>query len=110
MNEEDSIKKEGARLFTRFFPLLAYGDFSRRSRAANCAVHGRIWLDFEPGRDLMVVLVTCKNKIDPIKNVGTRVFTSLNIYFAEVQAQIYLELVVVPVRSLGRNSVVNLRK
>ena len=41
-NEEDQIKNEVARLFTRFLPLLVYGDFSRRSRAANSAVLGRI--------------------------------------------------------------------
>ena len=34
-NKEDPIKDEGARVFTRFLPLQVYGDFSRRSRAAN---------------------------------------------------------------------------
>ena len=58
----------------------------------------------------MVVLVNYKNKEDPIKNVGARVFTTFYINFADVQAQIYLELVVVSARILGRNSVVNLRK
>ena len=41
-NEEDRIKNEGARVFTKFLPLLVYGDFSRRSRAANSAVLGPI--------------------------------------------------------------------
>ena len=36
--------------------------FSRRPRAANSAVHGLIWSNFEIGRDFMVVLLTCKNE------------------------------------------------
>ena len=43
----------------------------------------------------MVVLVTCKNEEDPIKNEGGRVFTTLNINFSDAQGQITLELVVV---------------
>ena len=39
-NECDSIKCEGARVVTTFFHYV-YGDFSRRSRAANCR-SGRI--------------------------------------------------------------------
>ena len=34
------------------------------------AVLGRIWPKFELVRDIMVVLITCKNKEDPIKNEG----------------------------------------
>ena len=34
-----------------------------------------ILLNFEPIQDVMVVLVTCKNKEDPIKNEGARVVT-----------------------------------
>ena len=48
------------------------GDFSRRSRAANSAVLGPIWPNFEVVRDVMDVLVTCKYEEDPIKNEGTR--------------------------------------
>ena len=43
----------------------------------------------------MVVLVTCRNEEDPIKNEGTRVFTTLSINFSDAQGQITLELVVV---------------
>ena len=43
----------------------------------------------------MVVLVTCKNEEDPIKNEGTRVFTTLYINFSDVQGQITPESVVV---------------
>ena len=48
----------------------------------------------------MVVLVTCKNEEDPIKNEGARVFTTLYINFSDVQGQITLELVVVSGRNL----------
>ena len=35
----------------------------------------------------MVVLVTCKNEDDPIKNEGARVLT-LNINFSDAQGQV----------------------
>ena len=69
----DSKMKE--LVFTRFLPLLVYGDFSRRSRAANSAVLGPIWPNFELFRDVMDVLVTCKYEEDRIKNEGARVDT-----------------------------------
>ena len=77
-NEEDPIENEGARLFTRFLPLEVYGDFSRRSRAANSAVLGPIWPNFELVRDIMNVLVTCKYEEDLIKNEGARVDTTFS--------------------------------
>ena len=43
----------------------------------------------------MVVLLTCKNKEDPIKNEGARVITTLYIDFSDAQGQITLESVVV---------------
>ena len=46
----------------------------------------------------MVVLLTCKNKEDPIKNKGTRVFKTFYIDFSDAQGQITLELVVVSSR------------
>ena len=49
----------------------------------------------------MVVLLTCKNKEDPIKNRGARVFTTLYINFSDVQGQITLVLVVVSGRDLN---------
>ena len=42
-------------------------DFFRPSRAANSAVRGRIWLNFELLRALMHVIVTLKYKKDRIK-------------------------------------------
>ena len=77
------------------------GIFSRRSRAANSAVHGRIWSNFELIQAFMVVLVTCKNGEDPIKNEGARVFTTLYINFSDAQGQINLELVVVSGQNLN---------
>ena len=53
-------------------------DFSRRSRAANSAVLGPIWLNFELVRDVMNVLFTCKYEEDPIKNEGARVDTTFS--------------------------------
>ena len=42
----------------------------------------------------MVGLVTCKNEEDPIKNEGTRVFTTLNKKFSDTQGQVTPESVV----------------
>ena len=75
-NEDDRIKNEGARVFTRLLPLLVYGDFSRRTRAANSAVLGPIWPNFELVRDVIDVLVTYKYEEDPNKNEGAREVTS----------------------------------
>ena len=49
----------------------------------------------------MVVLVTCKNEEDTIKNEGARVFTTLYSNFSDAQGQITLELVVVSGRNLN---------
>ena len=76
-NEVDQIKNEGATVFTRFLPLV-YGDFSRRSRAANSTVLGLIWPNFELVRDVIDVLVTCKYEEDLIKNEGARVVTTFS--------------------------------
>ena len=75
-------------------------DFSRRSRAANSAVLGPIWPNFELVQDVMNVPVTCQYEEDPIKNRDARVFTTLYINFSDVQGQITLELVVVSGRNL----------
>ena len=48
----------------------------------------------------MVVLVTCKNEEDPIKNEGARVFTTLYINFSDAQGQLTLKLEVVSGRNL----------
>ena len=51
------------------------GIFSRRPRAANSQVPGRILPNFEPILDFMVVLLTCRNKDEQNKNEGDRVVT-----------------------------------
>ena len=61
-NEDDRVKNEGARVFTRFLPLQVYGDFFRRSRAANSTVLGPIWPNFEVVQDVMDVLVPASMK------------------------------------------------
>ena len=79
-NEDDQIKNEGAGVFTTFLPLYFCGDFSRHSRAANSAVLFPIWPNFELVRDVIDVLVTCKNQENPIKNKGAslRVLTTFS--------------------------------
>ena len=68
-NEEDPIKNEGARVLTRLLNI-------RCSRAGNPAVGGGIPPKFELIQAFMVVLVTWKNKEDPIKNEEARVLTA----------------------------------
>ena len=49
----------------------------------------------------MVVLLTCKNEENLIKNEGARVFTTLYSNFSGAQGQITLELVVVSRRNFN---------
>ena len=72
-NEEDPIKNEGARGLTRL-----NFNFSDCSRAAYSAVSGGIWSKFELIQTFMVVLLTGKNKEDPVKNEATRVLTTFH--------------------------------
>ena len=76
--EKNPIKNSRENVITSFSPLLVYGDFSRRSRAANSAVLVPIWLNFKLGRDVMDVLVACKYEEEPIKNAGARVDTTFS--------------------------------
>ena len=69
MNEEDPIKSEGARVLT------SLQFYFSHSRAANSNVSGGILPKFKLIEAFMVVLVTCKNEEDPIKNKGARVLT-----------------------------------
>ena len=48
----------------------------------------------------MVVIVTCKNDENPIRNMGARVFTTLYIIFSEAQGQVTPQSLV----KSGRNS------
>ena len=56
----------------------------------------------------MVVLLTCKNEDDPIKNRGARVFTTLYINFSDMQGQITLELVAVSGRNLNSSKLLSM--
>ena len=82
-NEEDRIKIEGARVAT-----IQNIDFSNTKRAANSTVRGRIWPKFQLIPDIVVILVTCKNKEDPLKNKDARVATTQNIDFSNTQEQL----------------------
>ena len=57
-------------MLTRLFDV-----FFSRSRAANSEVSEGILPKYELIQAFIVVLVTCKNEEDPIKNEGTRVLT-----------------------------------
>ena len=69
--------------------------------AANSAVLGPIWPNFELVQDVMCFLVTCKYEEDLIKNRGARVLTTLYVNFSDAQGQITLESVVVSGRNLN---------
>ena len=71
------------------------GFFQTLKGCYNSAALSLIWPNFELFQDFMVVLVTCKNEEDPIKNEGARVFTTLYINFSEAQGQITPESMVV---------------
>ena len=68
--EKDQIKNEGARVLTRFYDV-----FFRRSRATISEDSSGILSKFKLIQALLVVLGTCKNEEDPIKNEGARVLT-----------------------------------
>ena len=75
MTESKMKEIECSQDFSRYKSM---GDFSRRSRAANTAVLGPIWPNFELVRNVMDVLVTCKYEEDPIQNKGARVDTTFS--------------------------------
>ena len=88
-NEEDPIKNKGSSVLTRFSPCpYVYGNFFKGSRAANSTVCGRIVPKFELVRDITVVLLTCKNEEDLIKNESARVLTIFYIIFSDAQGQL----------------------
>ena len=73
--EKDQIKNIREKVETLFFPLLAYGDFFRLSRAANSAVDGPIKTKFELVRAFMHVIIACKYEKDQMKNSREKVET-----------------------------------
>ena len=69
-------------IHTKMKELECSQDFShyKSMGAANSAVLGPIWPNFELVRDVMNVLLTCKYEEDPIKNEGARVLTTFPHY------------------------------
>ena len=95
------LKMKALECSQNFSHYQSIGDFSIRSRAANSAVLGLIWPNFKHLRDVIIVLITCKNEDGQIKNKAARVLTTLYINFSDAQGQITLELVVVSGRNLN---------
>ena len=92
-NEKDPINNTGSRVLTRFPPPhYKYGNFFKRSRAANSTGCGQIGRKFELIQDYIVVLVTCKNEEAPIKNQSTRELTSLLLDFFRHSRVAYSEV------------------
>ena len=58
------------------------------SWADNSADRGLIWSKFELIRDIVVILVTCKNEEDPLKNKDARVATTQKFDFSNTQGLI----------------------
>ena len=75
--EKDPNKNSLQNVMTSFFPLYVYGNFFRRSRAANSVVGGLNWPKFELIQDSMHVLITCKFEKDRINSNGEKVVTSI---------------------------------
>ena len=73
-------------MVTTFIPLYAYGDLSRRSRAANSAVPSQI----ESIQDVMAVLFTCNNE-DPIKNEGARAVINSSLIITQWELSVAME-------------------
>ena len=82
-NEEDPIKNEDARVLTRLYVVFsdAQGQLTSKSAVEFCR-------KFKLIQAFIVVLVTCKNEVDPIKNEGGRVLTSLLFDFSDAQGQL----------------------
>ena len=93
-NKEDPIKMKELECSQDFSHNKPMGIFP-----VDSAVHGRIWSNFDLVRNLMAVLVTCKNEEDSIKNEGARVATRY-VEFSDAQGQITQKSVV----GSGRNS------
>ena len=92
-NEEDPFKLkalESSQDFSHYKPMKI---FFKRTRAGNSKVPGWILPNFEPIRNIMGVLVACKNEEDPIKNEGSRVVTTIFIDSSHAQEQLTPKLV-----------------
>ena len=96
-NEEDPVKNEALECSQDFSHYKSMGIF----RLGQGQLTPQYLIQSELVRDIMVVLLTCKNKEDPIKNEGARVFTTIYIDFSDARWQITLESVVVSGRNLN---------
>ena len=68
------------------------GIFSRHQRAANSAVIGRIWPNFEHIRDSVIVLVTCKMKtLQWPRNIINRFFRCSRAAYSVASGWIWSE-------------------
>ena len=79
-NEEDLFKIESTRVVTTLSHYKSMGIFPN-TQGQVTHVPGQILLSFKPIRDIIGLLVTCKNEEDPIKNEGARVVSTLFINF-----------------------------
>ena len=57
-------------------PIISLCEFSQTLKGSK--LRGQIWPKFELVRDFMVVVPTCINEEDPIKNEGTRLLTRVS--------------------------------
>ena len=73
--KKDQIKNSRDKVESSFFPLKAYGDFFRLSRAANSAAGGPIKPKFELVQALMHVIIACKYEKDQMINSREKVET-----------------------------------
>ena len=85
---QSEMKALSSRVLTRLYVV-----FFRRSRAAYTEVSGGSLPKFKLIQTFMVVLVTCKNEEDPIKNEGPRVLKRFPHYksmgfFSNAQEQL----------------------
>ena len=69
-DEDNQMKNEGSRVVTTLYSYIldAQGQLT--------VAGGWVWPKIKLIQTFMVVLVTCKNEEDPIKNEGTRVVTT----------------------------------
>ena len=82
-NQEDPTKNEGARVLTKFSPIISLWEFFQIAQ-----ILGRIWLKFYLVRDIIDVPVTYKYEEDPIKNEDARVLTRLYDVFQTLKGNL----------------------
>ena len=86
-NEEDHIKNEVG-VATTFLLLSVFGDYSRRSSAANSTIPSESWAKFKLLQDLRIVLITCKTEEYLTRNESARVVTTVNTDFQTLKGSL----------------------